>query len=166
MNDFIRVIGFEAAMIYGGDLRHRDANWVLGAELVNLEISRGSDLGGRDAALVTLCNLALRHEFDRIRLLNHLGKHREIDVARVMPQIIMTEREREDVAAVLADHCDKSGADLEDSSVAEWRASAEAALGVPLDLPAGAEPEDRPQGLKKRVTAITRRLRRRSRRGS
>lgn len=162
LNDFIRVIGFEAAMIYGGDLRHRDANWVLGAELVNLEVSRGEDLGGRDSALVALCNLALRHEFDRIRLLNHLAKHRKIDVERVMPQVIMTQRERADAAAVLADHCRKTGADLGDADVAKWRASTETVLGVALDLPAGPQPEHESRSLKQRVAALANRLRRRT----
>jgi hypothetical protein len=166
LNDFIRVIGFEAAMIYGGDLRHRDANWVLGAELVNLEISRGDDLGGRDAALVTLCNLALRHEFDRIRLLNHLAKHRRIDVERVMPQVIMTKRERDDTAAVLSDHCRKTGVDMEGANVAKWRAAAEAVLGVSLDLPGEPQPEDEPSGLKQRLAAVASRLRRRLKRRS
>ncbi len=166
LNDFIRVIGFEAAMIYGGGLRHRDANWVLGAELVNLEVSRGGDLGGRDAALVTLCNLALRHEFDRIRLLNHLAKQRKIDVERVMPQVIMTQRERADAAAVLADHCRKSGIDLDDASVAKWRVSAEALLGVPLDLPTEPQPENESRSLKQRLASVANRMRRRKNRSS
>lgn len=164
LNDFIRVIGFEAAMIYGGDLRHRDANWVLGAKLVNLEVSRGDDLRGRDDALVALCNLALRHEFDRIRLLNHLAKHRQIDVARIMPQIIMTERERADTAAVLADHCRKSGVDVEDADVAKWRASTEAVLGVPLDLPGETRPDEETPGVRQRLAALASRLRPRRRR--
>lgn len=166
LNDFIRVIGFEAALIYGGDLRHRDANWVLGAELVNLENSRGGDLAGRDAALVTLCNLALRHEFDRIRLLNHLAKGKPVDVERVMPQVIMTQRERADVAAVLADHCRKSGVNLGEPGVSRWRVSAEAVLGVSLDLPTEARPAGESQGVKPRLAALAQRLRRRVRRGS
>jgi hypothetical protein len=113
LSDCIRVIGFEAAMMYGGDFRHRDANWVLGAELVNLEVSRGADVQGRDAALSKLCNLALRHEFDRIRLLNHLARHKSIDVERFQPRIIMTRKERQDAATVLAAHCRKTGVDLD-----------------------------------------------------
>lgn len=135
LNDFVRVIGFEAAMMYGGDFRHRDANWVLAAELVNLEVARGADAAGRDAALFKLCNLALRHEFDRIRLLNHLARHRAIDVAKVRPQIIMTRREREDAATVLAEHCRKTRVDLDDSVIRRWRAAVESVLDVGLDLP-------------------------------
>lgn len=137
LTDFIRVIGFEAAMVYGGDFRHRDANWVLGAALVNLEISRGSDLAGRDAALVKLCNLALRHEFDRTRLLHHMAKRKSIDIRRARPHIIMTAREREDAAKVLTAHCGKTGVDLADEAVTRWRHSLESILEITLDLPTG-----------------------------
>lgn len=135
LSDCIRVIGFEAAMMYGGDFRHRDANWVLGAELVNLEISRGADVQGRDAAISQLCNLALRHEFDRVRLLNHLARHKPIDVGRFQPRIIMTRTERQDAATVLIAHCRKTAVDRGDASIRKWRASAESVLGMALDLP-------------------------------
>ena len=135
LTDFVRVIGFEAAMVYGGDFRHRDANWVLGSTLVNLEVSRGADLAGRDAALVKLCNLALRHEFDRVRLLSQLAKHKSIDIARARPRIIMTGHERDEVAAVLTAHCRSTGVDLTDEKIARWRESLESILDVMLDLP-------------------------------
>ncbi len=123
-------------MIYGGGFRHRDANWVLGAELVNLEISRGSDLRGRDPALVKLCGLALRHEFDRIRLINHLAKQETIDVAAMRPQLLMTATERSEAASVLISHCRETGADPLDPSLASWREAAETTFGVAMD-PAG-----------------------------
>jgi len=145
LNDFIRVVGFEAAMMYGGDFRHRDANWILGAELVNLEVSRGADLQGRDAALVKLCNLALRHEFDRIRLINSLARHARVDVARFRPRILMTPVESENAAAVLSAHCKSTAVDLTLETVAVWRESAESTLGVALDLPASPGPRPRPR---------------------
>lgn len=161
LNDFIRVIGFEAAMMYGGDFRHRDANWVLGAELVNLEVARGGDLAGRDAALVKLCNLALRHEFDRIRLLNHLARHRSIDVERVRPGIIMTRMEREDAATVLEEHCRETGVDFDEPQIADWRESVESVLGVELDAP-GHRPEPRARrGVRGRLRRIRERVRNR-----
>ena len=36
LHDLIRVIGFEVANVYGGDFRHRDANWIYGSELSEL----------------------------------------------------------------------------------------------------------------------------------
>jgi hypothetical protein len=156
LTDFIRVIGFEAAMIYGGGFRHRDANWVLGAALVNLEVSRGKDLAGRDAALVKLCDLALRHEFDRIRLVHGLAKGKRIDIERARPSIVTTRKEREDVAAVLSAHCRKTGVDSTDEAVVEWRASVESVLGVPLDLPARSVRSTRPGQPKRHRTPVGR----------
>ncbi len=159
LNDIIRVIGFEAAMMYGGDFRHRDANWVLGAMLVNLEISRGGDLNGRDAALVTICSLALRHEFDRIRLLHHLAKHKSIDVIRVRPQIIMTRMEREDTATVLVEHCHMTGVDVEDDAIVAWRDDAESVLGVPLDMAGPRRKKEKvSKGVRERFSGVARRL--------
>jgi hypothetical protein len=145
--------------MYGGDFRHRDANWVLGAILVNLEVSRGDDMGGRDAALITLCNLALRHEFDRIRLLHHLAKHKSIDVVRVRPQIIMTRMEREDAAAVLVEHCHMTGVDLEDDAVIAWREDAEMVLGLRLDMKGPRRKKKKESGgFRGRVSGAARRL--------
>ncbi len=156
LNDFIRVIGYEAAMVYGGDFRYRDANWVLGAELVNLEIARGTDLAGRDAALKRLCNLALRHEFDRIRLISQLGRHRKIDVAHMKPQVVMTVGERERVADELARHCDETAADTDAESLARWREAAQTMLGIPIErrnrMPGRPE-----TGLRKRIAAFIKR---------
>jgi hypothetical protein len=135
LTDFIRVIGFEAAMIYGGGFRHRDANWLLGAALVNLEVSRGTDLAGRDEALGKICQLALRHEFDRIRLIHHLARHKPLDIARARPQIVMTPRERKDAVGVLEKHCRKTGLDPDDAAIVRWRESVESIFGIALDLP-------------------------------
>jgi hypothetical protein len=140
LTDIIRVIGFEAATIYGGSFRHRDANWILGAALVNLEIAREADLEGRDTTLVKLCNLALRHEFDRIRLLHHLARHKPVDISRVRPQILMTPREREDIATALAAHCANTGLDSSTESIARWRDAIEQTLDIALDLQSGQQP--------------------------
>ena len=152
LTDFIRVVGFEAAMVYGGDFRRRDANWLLGAALVNLEISRGDDLSGRDAALARLCSLALRHEFDRIRLVRHLAKHKAIDFDRVRTRIVMTTKERADAAAVLTAHCRKTGVDVADEAFARWRVALESLLGVALELPAS--PAPRPRRSRRRLRRL------------
>ena len=163
LTDFIRVIAFEAAMLYGGGFRHRDANWVLGAEIVNLEVARGDDLAGRDAALVKLCNLALRHEFDRLRLLNRLATGDGIDVAPVQPLLIMTERERMDAATVLASHVLETGVDESLDAVIEWRMRVESNLEIELDLPTNGRPRagTAVPGQRRRPAGLLRRLGRR-----
>lgn len=156
LNDFIRVIGFEAAMVYGGDFRHRDANWVLGAALVNLEIARGRDLAGRDDALKRLCNLALRHEFDRIRLVSKLGKHSTVDVARARPRVVMTPEECERVADELARHCEETEVAENNDAVILWRQSVEALLGVPV-VRKSRPPGHRARSLRERFSRFRRR---------
>lgn len=158
LTDFIRVIGFEVAMMYGGDFRHRDANWVLGAAVVNLEARRGKDLRGRDAALVILCNLALRHEFDRIRLIHHLGKRKTIDIARVRPEITMTRMEREDTATVLAEHCRKTHVNLDNEKTARWLEQTETVLGVRVDVPGERNKPARSHGVRRRLARLGSRL--------
>lgn len=136
VNDFIQVIGFEAALMYGGGFQHRDANWVFGAALVNLEIARGDELAGRDAALRKLCKLALRNEFDRLHLLTSLSRKKPLDIARVRPAVVMTSDERQNVATELVGHCRDTGAVLDTPALMEWRETLQKDLGVELDLAA------------------------------
>lgn len=130
LNDFIRVIGFEAANMYGGGFQHRDANWIFGAALVNLEISRNKDFSGRDAALKRLCSLVLRNEFDRVRLLTHLSRHQQVQVGRVRPLVVLTQIEQENIARELAEHCRDTGVDLSATEIDQWRQHTMQNLGV------------------------------------
>ena len=133
LNDFIRVIGFEAAMMYGSGFRHRDANWIFGAELVNLEVSRGADLAGRDASIEKLCSLVLRNEFDRVHLLSHLSRHKKIDVAPVKPLVVTTQTEREHILTELATHCAETGVNERAEPITAWRRALEVNLGLSAD---------------------------------
>ncbi len=143
LHDCIRVIGFEAAMVYSGSFRHRDANWVFGAALVNLQLSRGDGVAGQAEAIKTLCKLALRHEFDRVHLLRHLAGGKVVPVERARAEVVMTKKERESVARQLAEHCEATGLDPTDTGFASWRRVAEEQLGVRLPLPDSPKPETR-----------------------
>ena len=158
LHDFIRVIGFETAMVYGGSFRHRDANWVFGSELVNLELSRGDDTAGRQVAIASLCKLALRHEFDRLRLLRHLAAGKPVPTETTRPQVVMTQQERESVAARLAKHCKATAVDVTDTAVARWRQAAEEQLAVRLPLADSPAPASK---LKRVRNAIRDRVRKR-----
>lgn len=141
LNDFIRVIGFEAAMMYGGGFQHRDANWIFGAALVNLEVSRKNDFFGRDAALKRLCSLVLRNEFDRVRLLKHLSQHTPIEIAKVRPSAVLTKSEQEKIVHELALHCRDSGVDFTDPATDRWRKSIKEQLGADPGCLAGESPK-------------------------
>ena len=158
LNDFIRVIGFEAAMMYGGGFPHRDANWVFAAELVNLEISRGTDCAGRDAALEKLCSLVLRNEFDRVHLLTQLSRHKPVDVARVRPLVVMTYEERESVASELARHCRDSGVDGSAPAIIQWHEALKQVLGLDPGITLAPERgEDKTSWIRKRFRTLTNR---------
>lgn len=149
LNDFIRVIGFEAAMMYGGGFQHRDANWVFGAALVNLEISRKGDFAGRDAALRQLCKLVLRNEFDRVHLLTHMSRHKQIEVNRVSPQRVLTRAEREKIAFELALHCRDSNVDLSNAAIDQWRQTTMQQLGADPGVVVDKLPERRRSKIRK-----------------
>ncbi|MEO0424460.1 MAG: hypothetical protein AAF184_19135 [Pseudomonadota bacterium] len=145
LSDAIRVIAFEVAMVYGGGFRRRDANWFLGAELVNLELARSEDYRGRDQAIRTLCALPLRHEFDRLLLLRQLGSKKPVDMQPALLESLLTVSERQRIVEELREHCKRTDADLGDGPLMDW----EAELGARLALAtADAEvppTEDRPR---------------------
>lgn len=130
LHDTIRVIAFEVALVYGQGFRRRDANWFLGAELVNLEVLRGDDRRGRDAALAILTSLALRHEFDRLLLLRHLGSRRPVDVDSASIEALLTPAERQRILDTLMAHVEHTGVDLADDRLRGWREAVEARLKV------------------------------------
>jgi hypothetical protein len=152
LHDFIRVVGFEAAMVYSGTFRHRDANWVFGASLVNLEISRGDDTAGRPDAIAGLCRLALRHEFDRLALLRHLAAGKTVPLDGTRAEVVMTEAERDAVAARLAKHCRSTGVDAQDPGFASWRREAEEQLAARLPLPESPVPVSRLKRLRRAMS--------------
>ena len=100
LHDFIRVIGVEVANVYGGDFRHRDPNWIYGAELTELmgrfPISRESLREG----LRQISTLQLRNEYDRIYLYRCLADHRSAGF-RCADPAVLTRAEREYIATRL-----------------------------------------------------------------
>ncbi|MEO0973891.1 MAG: hypothetical protein AAFX85_12430, partial [Pseudomonadota bacterium] len=130
LQDAIRVIAFEVAMVYGGGFRRRDANWFLGAELVNLELLRGDDLRGRDQALRTLCTLSLRHEFDRLLLLRQLGSGQAVALEGAALECLLTPGERGRIVEALRKHCDDTEADLTAPGLVGWQEALESRLAA------------------------------------
>ncbi len=159
LTDAIRVIAFEVAMVYGGGFRRRDANWFLGAELVNLELRRGEDVAGRDQAIRTLCALSLRHEFDRLILLRQLGSGKAIDMSSALLESLLTTSERRRIVEELHKHCNATGADLQSPALAGWQAELEGRLATTASHDAPLPPE--PDGPFKRPRELFRRLLRR-----
>lgn len=145
LSDAIRVIAFEVAMVYGGGFRRRDANWFLGAELVNLELIRNADYRGRDQAIRTLCALPLRHEFDRLLLLRQLGSKQPVDLQTALLESLLTASERQRIMEALREHCKRTDADLTQGALAAWEPELHARLALATEDGEAPPPERRPR---------------------
>ena len=134
LHDVVRVIGFEVASIYGGDFRHRDANWIYGAELTELisrfPLSRESLSSG----LKEIGALQLRNEYDRVYLYRLLAEHKSAQPDRFRAASVLTEEERQTVASRLEKFF---GAYIEPKSVKQknrWIEGVEQRLDVKLKV--------------------------------
>ncbi len=94
LHEFIRIIGYAVAEIYGEDFRHRDPNWVYGVELASLcshfPLSRDS-LGH---ALREVSTLELRNEYDRVYLFRCLADHKSPDMKLSRPANLPTDQQQ------------------------------------------------------------------------
>jgi hypothetical protein len=71
----VRVIGYEVAATYGGDFRHRHANWIYGVELTELVSRFPLSKASLSHALKEIGGLSLRSEYDRMFLYRCLAEH-------------------------------------------------------------------------------------------
>ena len=75
LSNVVRVIGYEVAATYGGDFRHREANWIYGAELTDLLSRFPISKDSLSHALKEVGSLSLRSEYDRMFLYRCLAEH-------------------------------------------------------------------------------------------
>lgn len=75
LSDVVRVIGYEVASVYGGDFRHRDANWIYAAELTEMLHQFPLSRDSLSHALKEFGALQLRSEYDRIFLYRCIAEH-------------------------------------------------------------------------------------------
>lgn len=101
MHDLVRVIGFEVAGVYGGDFRHRDANWIYAVELTELVSRFPLSRESLSHSLKEIGALQLRSEYDRVFLYRLLAAHKSADPQRFRAGEFLTADERAAVAARL-----------------------------------------------------------------
>ncbi len=128
----VRVIAYEAAGIYGGDFRHRDANWIYGAELVNLVAAFPLSRESLRAALGEVSRLQLRNEYDRVYLYRCLSAHRCPPELLGSTEFVLTDEERQRVAEALENFYTQHIHGRTPSRLERWRADVERRLGVRL----------------------------------
>lgn len=75
LHNLVRVVGFEVASLYGGDFRHRDANWIYAVELAELVHHFPLSRDSLSHALKEIGTLQLRSEYDRIYLYRCVASH-------------------------------------------------------------------------------------------
>jgi hypothetical protein len=132
LQDVVRVIGFEAASVYGGDFRHRDVNWVYGVELVELMQQVPMSPKSFQTALQEIGALQLRNEYDRIYLYRCLAAGQSAEPARYRPTEKLVAEERRAVAARLEKFLSMFRLRGGEKALADWASQVEHRLDVKL----------------------------------
>ena len=127
--DTMFIIGGEAAGIFGGDFRHRDPNWIYGAELTELIRRRPLNQEILQNGLKEVGHLRLRCEYDRIFLYHCLAAHKSADPDRFNSRPFLTDPERRTIAERLERFLEQY-MKTEDDTLQSWKAEAEERLGV------------------------------------
>ncbi len=135
LHNIIRVIGFEVAGIYGGDFRHRDANWIYGAELVEMLSHFQPSHASLSQGMKEVGALQLRSEYDRIFLYRLLTAHQGADPERYRASVCLTPQERQAVARRLEKFLSAFLRRAPDKKILQWRDAAQQRLNVQLELP-------------------------------
>ena len=132
LSDVVRVIGFEVAGVYGGDFRHRDANWIYAAELTELVSQFPLSRDSLAHALREVGALQLRSEYDRMFLYRCLAGGKSAEPARYHATEVLTMEERRAVATRLERFLEAFVHGKLSERVAQWKTGAEGRLGIKL----------------------------------
>lgn len=133
-HDTVRILGNEAAGIFGSDYRHRDPAWVYGVEIVALTRAFPSTQARLEEALREVAGLTLRSEYDRIFLYGCLAGRATPRPDRFAGRDFLTLRERQQIASRLERHVKKEGLDQATREFEGWKVGAEQRLGIHLRL--------------------------------
>ncbi len=132
LNNIVRVIGFEVATIYGGDFRHRDPNWIYGAELTELLATFPVSGEMLTRALGEVGAIQLRSEYDRIYLYRCLAAARSSDPGQYRAATVLTVAERQAIADRLQRFAARSLPVEKSRLQKKWWAQVEKRLGIEL----------------------------------
>lgn len=134
LSSVVRVIGCEVAAIYGGDFRHRDANWIYGAELAELVSSFPLSREGLSAALKEIGALQFRSEYDRVFLYRCLAAHQGAQPAKYHAMDCLLSDERHAIASRLEKFLDLYLHGRSADRIAAWKKGVEDRLQVKLNV--------------------------------
>lgn len=134
LSGLVRVIGYEVASIYGGDFRHRDANWIYAAELTELVSEFPLSRDSLSHALREFGSLELRSEYDRIFLYRCLATGKSANPGRYAASSVLTNDERRAVASRLERFLDAFIHGKSQDRIRQWKEGAERRLGMKLSI--------------------------------
>ena len=134
LQNLVRVIGYEVASMYGGDFRHRDANWIYGAELTELLTEFPHSRDSIRHALKDLAALQLRSEYDRVFLTRLVANETSARPERYRAAAFLTLEERRAIAQRLERFLESFIHGKSAESVAKWQAEVESRLDVKLSI--------------------------------
>lgn len=139
LQNLVRVIGFEVASIYGGDFRHRDANWIYAAELTELLSEFPHSRDSIRHALKDLAALHLRSEYDRVFLTRLVANGASARPERYRAAALLTLDERRAIGQRLERFLESYVHGKTPDRVEKWQQEVESRLDVKLSI-AGARP--------------------------
>ncbi|HZN32384.1 MAG TPA: hypothetical protein VFB80_01145 [Pirellulaceae bacterium] len=134
LSSLVRVIGYEVAGIYGGDIRHRDANWIYAAELTELVSQFPLSRDSLAHALREVGTLQLRSEYDRAFLYRCLAGRKSAHPEQYSPAKVLSMEERRAAATRLERFLEAFIHGKSADRVAQWKSAAEERLGVKLSV--------------------------------
>jgi hypothetical protein len=134
LSHLVRVIGYEVAGIYGGDFRHRDANWIYATELTELVSQFPLSRDSLAHALREIGALELRSEYDRIFLYRCLASGKSAGAGRYAASVVLTMDERRAVATRLERFLDAFVHGKSADRMHRWKKAAEGRLGIKLSI--------------------------------
>ena len=126
----IHAIGFEAAQIYSGDFRHRDANWIYGVELVETVNHFQFDRDSLIAALEELGTLKLRSEYDRVFLYRCVAVSKSPDARRYRASAILSQEQKQAIYLRIGEYLKTHYDGFDAERVEAWRARLQKHLGL------------------------------------
>lgn len=132
LSDVVRVIGYEVASIYGGDFRHRDANWIYAAELTELLHQFPLSRDSLSHALKEIGALQLRGEYDRIFLYRCVAGHLSARPQNFRALACLSSAECRAIAGRLEKFLNTFIHGKTADRVQKWKTGVEARLGVKL----------------------------------
>lgn len=134
LSNVVRVIGYEVASLYGGDFRHRDANWIYGAELSELVSQFPLSRDSLAHALREVGTLQLRSEYDRTFLYRCLASRKSAGPGQYHATAVLTMDERRAVATRLERFLETFIHGKSADRISKWKGGAEERLGLKISV--------------------------------